>query len=569
MICYWFEEPTYFFFANDVPALLYYSHIPTVIIALSIGFFVLLGNRKALPNKLLFFISILFSFWTVTNLILWTNIHSDFLAFIWTLEISLRGFIAVFLVYFVITFLTKKDASFREKSIFALLLAPILLFGASNANISGFDIANCDAFIYESYPYRIYCTAVALISMTWILGLLIKHYKHAGASFKKQILILGIGVELFLLTFFFLETLASYLTLIGIFQDSRLELYGLFGMTFFMAMIAVLIVQYQAFSVKLIATRALVFGIGVLIASQFFFIQAWQNYILTALTLGLAIFGGWALIRSVKEEIKRKEELERLTKKLKKVNARLKEMDRTKSEFVSIASHQLRTPLTAIKGFISLIMEGSYGKIDVPVRNALNKVYLSNERLIQLVEDLLSISRIEAGRLEYQFHNCNVMDMVHDVADMFRLRANEAGLRLDVDIADNTDMHAVIDESKIREVLSNLLDNAIKYTKQGFVRVYVEKYDDKVCIMISDSGIGIPEDDIPCLFEKFSRGKDTNRLHANGSGLGLYVGKQIVRAHGGNIRVLSEGVGKGSTFIIELPIQGKKEVPPTRTSETD
>ncbi len=242
-------------------------------------------------------------------------------------------------------------------------------------------------------------------------------------------------------------------------------------------------------------------------------------------------------------------------------NDQLRKLDNAKSEFISIASHQLRTPLTAIKGFISLLLEGSYGEISKDVRETLNKVYLSNERLIGLVEDLLNISRIESGRIEYKFEKIKLEDVCQEIMDTFVIRAKEKHLKIELKLPENPLPKILTDKKKIREVISNLVDNALKYTPKGWVKVTLLQVADKVQIRVSDTGIGIPAEEIPHLFAKFSRGKDISRINTGGTGLGLYVGKKMVESLHGKIWVESKGVNLGSVFIIEIPIETKEEAP--------
>ncbi|MFA4817495.1 MAG: HAMP domain-containing sensor histidine kinase [Parcubacteria group bacterium] len=311
--------------------------------------------------------------------------------------------------------------------------------------------------------------------------------------------------------------------------------------------------------------------IWILIGSQFFFIQNTVNYFLTGITLLLSIVFGIFLIRSVRNEVKRKEELQGMSDKLSNANDQLRKLDNAKSEFISIASHQLRTPLTAIKGFVSLLLEGSYGKVSPKQEDVLNKVYLSNDRLVNLVEDLLNISRIESGRMEFKFELWQVEDICQEVMDTFVIKAKEHGLSLDYKKPAELLPKIMVDGGKVREVISNMVDNAIKYTPKGGVVLKVEKVfgdaqsiespEGAIRVTVSDTGIGIPETELPYLFAKFSRGKDIKRLNAGGTGLGLYVGRNMIEASGGKIWAESEGQDKGSRFIIELPIgENKAEV---------
>ncbi|MFZ1655069.1 MAG: HAMP domain-containing sensor histidine kinase, partial [Candidatus Moraniibacteriota bacterium] len=235
-------------------------------------------------------------------------------------------------------------------------------------------------------------------------------------------------------------------------------------------------------------------------------------------------------------------------------NMELRRLDNAKSEFISIASHQLRTPLTAIKGFVSLLLEGAYGQLEPNVSDALNKVYLANNRLMNLVENLLNISRIEAGRIQYQFAPARVDDILMELRDMFLLAAHAKGLKLGITLPKDPLPMLQIDSAKIREAISNIIDNSIKYTETGEIAVVAEKAGNRVTITVTDTGVGIDADDLPHIFKKFERGKDASKVNVSSTGLGLYVGKSFIEAHGGSITVESAGKDKGTRFVISLPI---------------
>lgn len=247
------------------------------------------------------------------------------------------------------------------------------------------------------------------------------------------------------------------------------------------------------------------------------------------------------------------------TKELRGANIRLQQLDRAKSEFISLASHQLRTPLTIIKGYISMMLEGAWGEVVGKKKEQLEKVYSSNERLIKLVEDLLTVSRIESGRLEFDWQTISLEEMVDSVIKEFDQVVDKKKLYLKF-IRPKKDLPKVkIDSLKIRQVIQNLVDNALHYTREGGATIRLKAGKNKVIFSIQDTGVGIPPKEQVVLFEKFSRGKDIGRIHTEGVGLGLYLGAKMIEAHQGRIWVESEGKNKGSTFYFELPIKGKKK----------
>lgn len=245
------------------------------------------------------------------------------------------------------------------------------------------------------------------------------------------------------------------------------------------------------------------------------------------------------------------------TAQLRVANKKLKELDEAKSEFISIASHQLRTPLTVIKGYISMILEGSFGKTSKVIKDNLSKVYQSNERLIGLVEDLLNISRIESGRQEYNFKPINLVELAQTVYEELKQKAKDKGLKLQFHKPKKPLPKVVADSDKLHEVMINFTDNAVKYTPKGQIDMKVYQEGNEVIFAVKDTGIGMNEDDKSHLFKKFSRAKGTFLIHTEGTGLGLYVAKMIVQSHLGRIWAESEGRGKGSTFFFAIPVEGK------------
>lgn len=253
--------------------------------------------------------------------------------------------------------------------------------------------------------------------------------------------------------------------------------------------------------------------------------------------------------------VKMEKEVEKATHDLRKANIQLKKLDAAKSEFISIASHQLRTPLTVIKGYISMMLEGNFGALTKPETESLEKVFLSNERLIQLVENLLNISRIESGRLQFDYKEIDLNKMAESVMEELSGNAKKKNLILQYKPPVKPLALLKIDEEKIRQVVMNLIDNGIKYTKQGSVTVKLEQIKNKVKFCVSDSGMGIRPEDMVNLFKKFSRGTGTSLIHTEGTGLGLYVARMMIEAHQGRIWAESDGEGKGSRFCFELPIK--------------
>lgn len=554
---------------SEVPNLLYYSHIPTAIIVLIFGIFIFIKSKEnKLAGKILFFISILFSLWVVEEGYIWLIYSSYKMMFFWAPLALIYSLINILSFYFVYVVIKKKDVNFYKKSIFLFLLFPIIFLIPTRYNLSGFDIVNCQASEGDYYIYyRYFIGIISIISI--IIFSFLKYIKENDKQKRKQILLLTFGMVSFLLLFSWGEIVGSFT------ENFNITQYGLLGAPVFIGFLTYLVVAYQAFKIKLLGAQALVVSLNLLVGSQYFFAETTTSYVLTTVTLVLSLIFGYILIRVVKRDDERKEQLQVMADKLAGANDQLRKLDNAKTEFISIASHQLRTPITAIKGFASLLLEGSYGELTDGVKGAMEKIYSSSERLVALIEDLLNVSRIESGRMQFTFEKASVEKLIKELYDNFALVAKAKEFFLEMKLPENPLPEIVMDYTKIRELVSNFVDNALKYTEKGGVVISAEVKDEGVVIdesgfviagkksefgkvvriTVKDTGIGIPKEEIPYLFKKFSRGKDVSRLHVGGTGLGLYVGKAIAEAHHGQVWVESEGDGKGSSFIIEIPLE--------------
>ena len=237
---------------------------------------------------------------------------------------------------------------------------------------------------------------------------------------------------------------------------------------------------------------------------------------------------------------------------LTELNEKLKGLDKLKTEFLSLASHQLRSPLTAIKGYTSMLLEGDFGAVTDKQKEAIDRVFQSSSHLAKIVEDLLNVSKIEQGGMKYEMAPFDLAKAANELATDLSVTAGKKGL--DLKFVSDGHQHIVNgDMEKIRQVILNVIDNAIKYTEKGSITVTVAK--DAAIGMervdITDTGMGISPDEKEKLFQKFSRGAG-GKTNTGGSGIGLYLAKQISEAHGGSIAIDSPGVGLGSTFSILL-----------------
>jgi len=548
--CPW-ESAQYLVYSSNVPDLLYYSHLPAIIAALIIGLLVYSSNRKSLIGKVLLSLFITFSIWTIIDIILWATNDPGIVLFFWSLQIMTEIAIFLFALYLVKVYVGEEKLSNKVILFLTILLMPVLVIIPTQYNISGVTLADCFAVESELIIYLSYI--IEIFFSLWIIKLLYK-YNRIGNSKSKEIKYFTIGISLFLVAF-------SFGNIIGSFTDNWLiAQYGLFGMPVFVSLLTYIIVKYQTFNIKLLATRALVWGLAILIGSQFLFTTIIINYVLIGITLLLFIILGNFLIKSVKREVEQREKLEVLRYKLEEsnikleeANDKLKDLDKLKTEFLSLASHQLRSPLTAMKGYSSMIIEGDFGEINPKAKEAVERIFQSTMNLTKIVEDFLNVSKIESGGMKYEMTPFSLAEIARDMSKDLSITAGQKGLKLNFE--SDTDEQCTVngDREKIRQVVLNFIDNSIKYTKEGSVNVSVRKVADKVVFAVKDTGMGMTPEIKATLFQKFARG-DGARMNTGGSGLGLYLAKEIIEAHKGTVGVESEGMGKGSTFHFELDV---------------
>lgn len=228
----------------------------------------------------------------------------------------------------------------------------------------------------------------------------------------------------------------------------------------------------------------------------------------------------------------------------------------SKSEFISVAAHQLRTPLSAIKWVFRLILDEDAGPVSREQKELLKKGYESNERMIDLVTDMLDVARIEEGRFGFEFHYANIADLIQKSIDAFAVKAKEKSIHFLFE--KQSGLPSVkVDTARIELVLQNLMDNALKYTPLGGkITITAVTAPGLIKISVADTGIGIPKDELPKLFGKFFRGTNAVKFETEGSGLGLFIIKNIVERHGGTIFAETEE-GKGSAFHFTIPLDAR------------
>ena len=247
------------------------------------------------------------------------------------------------------------------------------------------------------------------------------------------------------------------------------------------------------------------------------------------------------------------QEVSERTLELREANQRLEDLLEVKSEFLDIASHQLRTPTSIIRGMLSMVVDGSAGKQE---KEFIYDSFQASERLTVIINDLLDATELEGKEMKVELKEVSLFELLEKSVKLFEKPAQTKGIDLIFKPAPNlrTSPLLRLDTDRFRSAVENLIDNSVKYTRVGSVTVSARQTPNQVFITVKDTGIGVRKDDLGKLFQKFSRGEDASKMAPNGSGLGLFIAKKIVEAHDGKIEASSPGRGEGTSFLITLPV---------------
>ncbi len=540
---------------NSLRSLALYSHLLPTLVSLILGYFAFKMGRRGAGTVLFLLFTFLLSAWLVGDLITW-HINDYYLvaAFWSTLDYINILFYLVLLTFFLVQ-TNRKEVLPYWASIAVILLSVVpLLITISGLAVGEFDETNCEMAGNDFLAlYKLGIEWFSIITI-FLIGLASTIRNWADKKHRSQVMVLTISSVMFLGIFSGSEYLS---TLTDIYE---ITLYALFTLPIFLVLLTYNIVEQGTFELKKgrLVLEKLLFTIFILVAS-FGLILTDDKYELGVAFVSAIVTSGFGilLLRSARREVKQREQIEALAQDLARANERLKELDKAKSEFVSIASHQLRSPLTSIRGYASMLAEGSFGKMTQKAQEAAARIEESAKLMAMSVEDYLNVSRIESGNMKYNLSDFNLRDMTEKICEDLRPDALKHSLILlfRTDLSSRAIVNA--DIGKTNQIVHNLINNSIKYTPKGTVRVFMR--DDlkkkRIYIDITDTGIGMSQETIGKLFNKFSRADNANSVNVSGTGLGLFVALKMAEQMGGTISCESEGDTKGSTFTFELPLQ--------------
>ncbi|HEY9480805.1 MAG TPA: ATP-binding protein [Candidatus Paceibacterota bacterium] len=539
---------TCFITTVDYHTIAYYSHLVPVVIAMLLAILVLFKSRFSLISRVFALFVSGFCLWLIGDVVLWTQSDYHLVTSFWApLDYINVVFYLAGAYFFAILVNDGKKVPEWLKIAFLALSIPAWWITVTGKSITGFNQPQCEAFNSEWLTQ--YKLAIEWIVCIYILVSAILASRKTARQRRVEIWTVAAGLLLFFAVFSVTEYISSQT---GIYE---INLYSLFVLPAFLFMIIYAVTNLHVFHLRILGTQLLSYVLIVMVGTQFFFIEDSGAQKLTLVTFVVTLAFGVLLARDAKKEFDQRRRIERLAEDLKKANERLTELDKQKTEFVSFATHQLRSPLGSIRGNASMILEGDLGEVPKPVRDIIQVIETSTKTLVSIVEDYLNVSRIELGTMKYNLIAMDFKDLLNDVMNEQKVNIGAKGLAYSVSVDASQTYPIKADPDKFKQVIMNAIDNSIKYTPQGSIEVSLTKdtAHKMICLKIADTGVGIKSEVMPKLFQKFSRAPSASEANIHGTGLGLFIAKEIMNAHGGKIWAESAGEGKGSQFYVELP----------------
>jgi len=518
---------------------------------LILGYVIFIKDEKSATHILFLLQAIAMSIWSFLNYVSYKAIGFLDISSLWIIRLVMFTAIPVSMFFlFLMYVFPDKKIQMKRWVFVSLIIISLIAMGVSLTPLlfSGVQLASGEMVPQpKPGPGIILFFTTAILPIPLGFYYLLKKYIKSNLKERKNYLFLLIGVVItFTLIILFNFVFPSFL------ENTKFIPYSALFTFPFIAFTAYAVVKHKFLSVKVLGAEIFTFGIIVVSLSEIIFSKSLSEIVFRFFIFVGLLFFGILLIRNVKKEVEQREKMEKISKELEIAYGKLQEIDQQKTDFLSIAAHQLRTPLSVTKGYLELLNEGAYGKVPAEMSKVYNKIDESNERLVKLIDEFLDITRIEQGRTTYDFALHDINDLIASVVDELKERAKGKKLKIIWEPSKKL-KHVFVDEEKLRHVIFNFIDNAIKYTEKGNIKVSISKEGEGVSFRVQDKGIGFDKNDQKNFFQKFFRGENVKATNVSGTGVGLYVCHRFIESHSGRVWAKSPGPGKGSEFGFWIP----------------
>lgn len=501
------------------------------VVSLAFGLIVISKNWRDTANRIFFALTISLGVWSIAYW-QWLATTGENEALFWIRILSVASvFIPVFFLEWTLTVLERRDRYLVFRYLTYISTVIIVFLSPTRFVVDGLHHKLSFLFWPDAGPaYTFYLFVIYSGCLVLAAHVLFSELPRSDKDRRGRIFYILIGT---------LICSGGGFTNFLLWYDIPVPPYGNFLVVLFPFFLAYAALRHHLFNLKALTTELLVMFINVVLL-----IQVGLSHGILELSLRSAFFltvavASWLLIKAEYHEVEQRERIEQLSNE--------------KSEFMTFASHEIRNPITRIQNYATLLLEGDAGVLDAAAKNTVEKVLVSTHDVLSLITQFLNKSKLELGQLQYTITSFDVGTLAAQTVGEFQPHASQKQLKLISRVDLSQDYCAAGDQQKTKEVLGILLDNSLKYTKEGSVSVSVERHEDCILVAIADTGVGIPAETIQNLFKKFSRA-DAAKANLLGTGVGLYLAKTLIEGMGGKVWVESPGAGRGSTFFVQLPV---------------
>lgn len=515
-----------------------YAHLVPIALALFLSTYALIRTKASRLAVAFFAFTAGFSLWLVGDVVTWTSNSYELVYFTWSwLDAVNVAFFALGAYFFGI--LARDRVSGWEKLALFALCVPAFVMTATGASLVDFFHPWCEATENGALTnYKAFAEAATVLFMlsSFALG-------WRGSTLAKRLRLGAILAALLLLFFGVFSSTEFIATTTNVYE---VNLYGLFVLPLFLIVMTFAITNLGVFEFRLLGTQILAYALIIMVGSQLLFISDSSQVTLSLVTLGMTIFFAILLLQNARKEEQARMRIERLNKELDLAN-------RQQIILIHFITHQIKGFVTKSRNIFSLIHDGDFGQIPEALKPMVEEGLRSDTKGLATIQEILNAANIKSGKVQYVKEPFDLKALVDEVIADQRTAAATKGLALESDTGSAPIMYPG-DKGQLVNALKNLVDNSVKYTVKGTVKVSLAQEGKTVRFVVEDTGVGITPEDMAHLFTEGGHGKESTKINVESTGFGLYIVKNIIEAHHGTVWAESEGAGKGSRFIVELPV---------------
>lgn len=538
MNCEW-DVAQFLIFSSNGEPLIYYSHLTSIAIFTALVGFTFLKLRQW-PKNTFRLMALSYIVWLFCDLVLWANEQIPNVMFFWTIINLVEPLIFIFAYAYFLQFVEGKSISTKGKWLIFALLIPTLIMAPIGLSVIGFDYTDCERNAVEGiaayYNYFLEALFLILTAAKTVNLFIAKKY----IAQRSKLLAVSIGTSLLMFSFL----LANYLgTVTGDYITSQ---YGHIAVPFFAAFLAYITIKYESFEPRILLIDTLVVALFIDLLSLFF--VRIENYQIYANTVAILIMIplGYTLVTGIRREVKARKEIETLAENLEKAN-------KQQVVLIHFITHQIKGFVAKSRNIFAMLLDGDYGQIPEPMKPIVEEGFRSDTKGATTIQEILNASNIKSGKVTYANAPFDLKGLTNEILKDLKPAADTKGLALTLEAPEES--YSVNgDRMQMQNALKNLIDNSIKYTPSGSVTISISRQEGKLRFEIKDTGVGITPEDMAHLFTEGGHGKESQLINVDSTGFGLYIVKNIIEAHHGKVWAESEGKGKGSHFIVELPV---------------